>query len=673
MSNNNPFRKKNPYNNKPKFNSFRKKEKSNNALDIDIEKDSYIKSPELKCVYSINNSNIYFSQIIPPRGNRSMNQNIHQKKDNQKIIYEEIKTDINIDNPNIPNNNNVPLYERIKNRINNENLNPNILNPRLFQNNNNSYFDNNYINNNLNIQNKNPINNFNDIPDIEMSDESQNSRLNNNVHPQNFSNNIAIAQNENKLKDIKVLSPRNNILKYEILEPKKHKPLNNSLNISPNKSLNNSGNLLSNNYGNSNTVPNPLNQYINNFNNNYRNNQSNNVGNLLNRINNISMNKQNDNPFFENIDNPFNRYFDNNLNRIMNSPPDSNDNNSFYNRSLSSISGEVEREAFKLNSRNIDASNSLTKLENQVNRYKTIIKKKATEGFTPKLLSIFITYIRDYDDDQKWRSLFEYMSNENGYVYTCVVKDIIPRRNNKCKFHFYCQFKEKVELRLSELNDLKIDVLNIPAVKVKIIMLENGIKVFEDGFPYEKGTLTIEKIKKMSHEEREKLSVYYFGIVEKLNRFDTNVNQEKTPFKFVDVYYIQANDFREKREIIHAVSFYLKNTKVPYDVLYYKNNFWFGISNNVTPVAVYFNFSDNEIPYEEFIRFIGSVKYEMDIKGSYHYNLYRKIIIISATKVDDLYSHREYKDNFRELMRVYTYDDIKDVDDFNTIFGINNL
>ena len=598
-----------------------------------IENDRRIKTPSLKSVYSIQNSNIYFNNIIP---NIQMNHNDqHNEIINNNQIYEEINTDINMHkeigrNQNQGMNmNNLPLFDRIRNRINRDNLIPNIISNNMIDNTHN----NNIINNIENIPRYNQNNNMNELPRINQLENSNNN-----------------------------LNPPNRRL-FSILKADKDNNVNNQSN-NQNENLNNS--LIDSNYfrlpknqvfNNSNNIE--RNNHLINLNDNVVNNNNTNRRNRIGRHNNYFGLLDNDNESMRNIEDRNNIDMDKSLSIDSNSVMDIDRFNNMNDP--------------KVNSRDIDAKESTTEVEISIYKYKFLQRrKKATRGYTHKIASLFLTYIGDYNNNGKHHQLFEYFSNIVGYAFTYVVKDRIPRRNNKCKYHYYTEFKEGTEFKLDELGDVEIYELNISGKKVKQYMLENGQFVFEDGFPLEKGVLSIDKIKEMQPAQRNKLSVYYYGHVEKLNRLDNNQYVNCKPYKDIDAYYIQVNTEEERDEALDMIYTYLSGLNVPYDLITYVNKFWFGISGEDTPIAVYRDFWDYQVPFPVFFSLIDRYKDEMDIKGGVRKNLYSKVIIVSKQRVQDLYYNIEQKYNLAKYMQVYSFSQLNDIGDLNSIFRIVN-
>ena len=627
INNNSPNR-----NNRKEDRKFITEKKSNYLYRIQNNmnnNDDHPMSPSLKTVYAIQNSNLYFNNIFP---NISIGQNDQQNiNQNNNQIIEEINTDININNQNAPINNNPPpsLFDRLKSRVNQQNLNRNLLSNSIFNNRNN----NNNNNNNIIFDNRNNQRNDMHITKAEKDDNTNNKK---NKRRNNRNNSLFDSNNFN--------IPKNQFLNSSNNERNNRSNNRNNRQMSNNQRINQFNNQSNNRLIN-------LNDIYENMNNNKRIGRHNNFYDLMDI----------DEDSNRNIDEQVNINMDKSLSIGSNSVMDIDQYNNMENMNNPQI-----------NSPNIDAKQSLTQVEQCINRYKIFPKnKKHAPGYTYKMAQVFITYIGDFNNNQKHDILYNYFKQIPGYGFTYCVKDRIARRDNKCKYHYYTEFKEGVEIKLSELGEVQIDELNLSGKIIKKYMIENGELVYEDGAPFERGVLSINKIKDLEPGQRDKLSVYYYAAVEKLNRLDYNLYNNCLPYKNVDVFYIYVKDFDENNETTDLIFNYLQNSKVDYDVIYYKNNYWFGISREDTPVAVYRNFSDYEVPYKEFIRFISKFKDEMEIKGGVKKNLYSKIIIISYQKIDELYVNTSKKENLHSLLNIYTFDQLNEERDLNTIFRLN--
>ena len=132
----------------------------------------------------------------------------------------------------------------------------------------------------------------------------------------------------------------------------------------------------------------------------------------------------------------------------------------------------------------------------------------------------------------------------------------LEEKTNKEKHILYIQFDRSVILSLKKIENCewKVNYLN----EKNILEIKNKYNILEeDGKQKSKGPYSIETVKRMSMSQRNKLPIFYYPIIERLNLLSINKINLTNVYKKFKVFYNKINFF---------FTFYIKNIILPFSL-----------------------------------------------------------------------------------------------------------
>ena len=160
---------------------------------------------------------------------------------------------------------------------------------------------------------------------------------------------------------------------------------------------------------------------------------------------------------------------------------------------------------------------------------------------------------------------------------------------------------------------------------------------------------TIDEVKNMKREERGRLPLQYYNIVEKINQEEDNILKASEQYKQVTViYYWGKSGVGKTKTALQYIRDYCGDK---YCEVKYSNKFWIGVNTKVD-VALYDDFRDSHMTPSEFINFIDYNIHNLNIKGGYVKNKFRHIFITSIQNPEEIYKNcpEEYREQWLRRM-----------------------
>ena len=205
--------------------------------------------------------------------------------------------------------------------------------------------------------------------------------------------------------------------------------------------------------------------------------------------------------------------------------------------------------------------------------------------------------------------------------------------------HIYVQFPNARRLSLAKLLGAHVDKCYGSPQQNEAYVKKEGEIITEEGEIKKKGGKTIQDVKKMSKEEREKLPIQLYNIVQKIEEKEGNDLDPEDSYKGkVAVHWYWGESGAGKTRYAMKE---MKGRK--YNMLKYENGFWHGIGE--AEVALYDDWRDTHMKPTELINFIDYYIHPMNIKGGSVKNKYKEIYITSIQDPEKIYSNmpEEYK------------------------------
>ena len=264
-------------------------------------------------------------------------------------------------------------------------------------------------------------------------------------------------------------------------------------------------------------------------------------------------------------------------------------------------------------------------------------------------------FLLTLNEVDKFDALKEYIKHFKTFNYAIATKEKAPRTNHE-HIHIYCQFLNTTTLDKNKTENAHIDVCkgsaqqNIKYIRKDDEPEKRGDIIWEEGIPKYRGGLSIKEVKEMSKAEREALPFVYYKSVEKLNMQESMHMTSDDFMKKVEVFYIYGGSGLGKTTFV-------KNSLVgeQFDVVSFENGFWTGVTEDGS-IAVYDDFRDTDLPGVVFIKFIDYSVKNLNIKGGYVKNKYKKIYITSIQDPRYIYDKEwEEKKQWLRRMRVYHF------------------
>ena len=205
--------------------------------------------------------------------------------------------------------------------------------------------------------------------------------------------------------------------------------------------------------------------------------------------------------------------------------------------------------------------------------------------------------------------------------------------------HIYVQFPNARRLSLAKLLGAHVDKCYGSPQQNEAYVKKEGDIITEEGEIKKKGGKTIEDVKKMAPEERQKLPIQLYNIVQKIEEKQGNDLDPEESYKGkVAVHWYWGESGAGKTR--HAMK-EMKGRK--YNMLKFENGFWHGIGE--AEVALYDDWRDTHMKPTELINFIDYYIHPMNIKGGSVKNKYKEIYITSIQDPEKIYNNmpEEYK------------------------------
>lgn len=236
-----------------------------------------------------------------------------------------------------------------------------------------------------------------------------------------------------------------------------------------------------------------------------------------------------------------------------------------------------------------------------------------------------------------YEGLLEYIKTlKPSYYISC--RETAPTTGHE-HIHIYVQFNRSKRLSLKKLLGAHIEVCKgSPQQNIDYIK-KGGDIIDEEGEVKKKGGKTIQDVKKMSKEEREKLPIQLYNIVQKIEEKEGNDLDPEESYKGkIQVHWYWGESGSGKTR--HAMT-EMKGKK--YNMLKYENGFWHGIGE--AEVALYDDWRDTHMKPTELINFIDYYIHPMNVKGGSVKNKYKEIYITSIQDPEKIYMNmpEEYK------------------------------
>ena len=226
----------------------------------------------------------------------------------------------------------------------------------------------------------------------------------------------------------------------------------------------------------------------------------------------------------------------------------------------------------------------------------------------------------------------EYIESLKPFQYGIACQEIAPTTGHK-HIHMFVQFTRGVRLSLNKLMGTHVEKCKgSPQQNVDYIKKDGDI-IWERGEMKKKGGYTIQQVKKMPIEQRDKLPITYYNIVQKINNEEKKYIKGTEYYKDVRVTYIWGESGVGKTKyVIEEIGDKVFN-EVKYD-----GNFWLGATEDCD-IALYDDFRDTHMKTSEFINFIDYNRHIMNVKNGAVRNNYKEIYITSVQSPDEIYKN----------------------------------
>lgn len=265
---------------------------------------------------------------------------------------------------------------------------------------------------------------------------------------------------------------------------------------------------------------------------------------------------------------------------------------------------------------------------------------KAGEGVFFRARHFQLT-INETENYAKIKNYLMGLKNIN-YFISCLEKAPTTQKEH---IHIYIQFTNPFKLNPKKVFNCHIELCKGTPQQNQDYILKDGNIIDEWGEIRNSGNYTIENVKNLNKDEREKLPLIYYNIVEKINQEEANQLTLEDFEKKVKVIYIYGESGVGKtQKAKELMKEYMKENDVnTFNLVKYENNFWIGVSEK-SEIALYDDFRDSHMKPSEFINFIDYNIHPMNIKGGSIKNKYKLIIITSVQNPDNLYKNVQEKD-----------------------------
>ena len=285
-------------------------------------------------------------------------------------------------------------------------------------------------------------------------------------------------------------------------------------------------------------------------------------------------------------------------------------------------------------------------------------------GQTKNTTSFLFSFLDD-EDYTRFNTIRNYIQKSSGVYRFGHAQKIKCEQLNKYIVLYYIQFDFATRLSRRKLTYPNIDHINMSGKIVSDKLSDFGEKLIKEGEVKSKGYESIEDVENMSKEERAKLKIQLYNIVEKINNSEETLMSAENSKKNLKVYYLWGPASSGKSDLVYSL---FQGTGKYYNVVYYRNGFWYGVSNK-TIYAIFDDFWDTLIPLNEFLIFINNrIKY-LPIKCGQLLNRYERIFIISELDPEDIYP-KDLSKRWIDRMEIFHIDDLRSQRDYKSLFEI---
>lgn len=249
---------------------------------------------------------------------------------------------------------------------------------------------------------------------------------------------------------------------------------------------------------------------------------------------------------------------------------------------------------------------------------------------------------------EKFNGVKVYLMSLKAFRYGIACKEIAPTTKHE-HIHIYVQYNRSVRLCLKELNGAHLEKCRgTPQQNVAYIKKDGDI-IWETGEFKKKGAKSIEEVKLMSKDEREKLPLSYYNIVQKINNDEEKNLNPLDYYKKIEVYWVYGESGVGKTK--WCIDDMVKNEIKEFNEVKYDGNFWHGVKENCS-VCLYDDFRDGHMKPSELINFIDYNRHIMNIKGGTIRNNYSRIYITSVQNPEEIYKNIEGEPRKQWMRRI---------------------
>lgn len=245
----------------------------------------------------------------------------------------------------------------------------------------------------------------------------------------------------------------------------------------------------------------------------------------------------------------------------------------------------------------------------------------------------FLLTLNEYE---KLGEVLEYLRRLNPN-YLLAAKEEAPSTGH-IHAHIYIQFPNARRLSIKKLLGCHVDKCRGSPQQNEAYVKKDGEIITEEGEIKKKGGKTIEDVKKMAPEDREKLPIQLYNIVQKITEKESADLTPSESYKEVIVHWYWGESGAGKtRKAMKEIG------DRKYNMLKFENGFWHGIGS--AEIGLYDDWRDTHMKPTELINFIDYYIHPMNIKGGSVKNKYKEIFITSIQDPEKIYSNmpEEYK------------------------------
>lgn len=249
-----------------------------------------------------------------------------------------------------------------------------------------------------------------------------------------------------------------------------------------------------------------------------------------------------------------------------------------------------------------------------------------------------------------YETVRDYLIGLKYFLYLISCREIAPSTQHE-HIHFYVQYNRTREISLRKCCNSHIETCNASPTTNRDYIMKDGNIIDEIGDFHSSLNFnpTIEEVKKMTREERDKLSIKYYNAVCKINAEEDEILSTKTTYKknLIVEYIYGKSQVCKSRSVYDYIDKYLGGK---YEIISRDGNFWDGVRGE-QKTCVIEDFRSKEVPVTELIKFIDKRVQNIHIKNGCKKNLYTRIFITSQESPDDIYFNSS-EDKVQWLRRI---------------------